>query len=428
MKVSDLRGDPASGEIGGEKGAYFIINIGSVLSGTLVEVIHFEKFDHNVFMIPLFKTLAKYIPIEKGFRIYELETWYKGQLLDLPTYVCDKIGNYYYICKDLHQVEFDIEIVHDGGINQLRDSKKVYVDGKEERNGKIGLRFQGKENTEYKIGIKNIEIINLRSLAKKGIISEKSDLVIEVIFNDNLGIQRSIVLNVEDKWANILQRRLGALKDQAKGARNLLWPHELPPPIKTHVERTYGKIVLQDYHGEYYGGHKVHLAGGVFSTFESGAMYLTENYFIFRKTSKNPSEKWEIIIPLRSVLIKKWDVKEESRRQNIFGVAGSMGGEALIGGGVIHEAGQRHRLVIPYVDENGITHEPVFGVSSFKGKAIRKWTAKFYELLIKVRSESNAKSENDMREEITDEKETRESPLQILKRRLAKGEISKQQV
>ena len=115
-------------------------------------------------------------------------------------------------------------------------------------------------------------------------------------------------------------------------------------------------------------------------------------------------------------------MKEESRRQNIFGVAGSMGGEALIGGGVIHEAGQEHRLVIPYVDENGITHEPVFGVSHFKGKAIRKWTGKVYELLIKVRSESNAKLENDMREKITDEKETREisasnSKTQIGKRR-----------
>ena len=43
LKVSDLRGDPASGEIGGEKGAYFIINIGSVLSGTLVEVVTFRK-------------------------------------------------------------------------------------------------------------------------------------------------------------------------------------------------------------------------------------------------------------------------------------------------------------------------------------------------------------------------------------------------
>ena len=151
-------------------------------------------------------------------------------------------------------------------------------------------------------------------------------------------------------------------------------------------------------------------------------MYLTENYFIFRKTSKNPSEKWEIIIPLRSVLIKKWDVKEESRRQNISGIASSMGDGALIGGGFIHEGGQRHRLVIPYVDENGIAHEPIFGVSSFKGKAIRKWTAKFYELLTKVKNESNSKLQNNREEKITDEKvadavSTSNSETQIGKRR-----------
>jgi hypothetical protein len=81
---------------------------------------------------------------------------------------------------------------------------------------------------------------------------------------------------------------------------------------------------------------------------------------------------------LSSVLIDQWNVKGESRRKQIA-AGGISSGNIAFGGGTIYETGQRHRLSIPYVDENGIVQQPVSGVSSYKGKEIRRWAEKLYE-------------------------------------------------
>lgn len=49
---------------------------------------------------------------------------------------------------------------------------------------------------------------------------------------------------------------------------------------------------------------------------------------------------------------------------------------------MINESGKSHRLVVPYTDENGIPQEPRFGISSFRGKAIREWAAKLYRQVV----------------------------------------------
>ena len=56
----------------------------------------------------------------------------------------------------------------------------------------------------------------------------------------------------------------------------------------------------------------------------------------------------------------------------------------------------------------------MFGVSSFGGKDIRKWAEKLYELLVKPRPKLSQNIEPS---------ETK-NPLDILKLRFAKGEIS----
>lgn len=181
-------------------------------------------------------------------------------------------------------------------------------------------------------------------------------------------------------------------------------------------EKKYGRVLLTANRAEYFGGHKVHLAGVILSDYESGKMYLTDVYLIFAKGNNDVSNRWEIIIPLSSVVMEQWDVKGESRRKHII-AGGASSGNIAIGGGVIHERGQRHRLSIPYVDENGIVQRPVFGVSSFGGKDIRKWAEKIYELLVKPRPWLSPNIEPD----------EMERPLDILKLRFAKGEISKDQ-
>jgi hypothetical protein len=56
-------------------------------------------------------------------------------------------------------------------------------------------------------------------------------------------------------------------------------------------EQKYGKVLLNADRGEYYWGHKVHLSGGTWSDYESGKMYLTEEYFIFAKGNKDVSKR-----------------------------------------------------------------------------------------------------------------------------------------
>lgn len=183
----------------------------------------------------------------------------------------------------------------------------------------------------------------------------------------------------------------------------------------------YGKLKLTLQNGEYHGGHKIHLAGGKFSDCEYGNMYLTDRYFIFHKIydQNNKKQNWEIVIPFKSIHIEEWGVQEGPRRKNVL-----LGGKSYEsygwGGGLIHESGKRHRLVIPYFDENGIKQSPVFGASSRKGDAIKLLTSRIYKLVVE-----NIKTYSDEENILEDNKIDTSDPLVILKVRFAKGEISK---
>jgi len=86
----------------------------------------------------------------------------------------------------------------------------------------------------------------------------------------------------------------------------------------------------------------------------------------------------------------------------------------------MRDSGKIHHIIVPYIDENGILQEPRFGASSIGGKVIRELSAKLYELIVKakkdtfpsIKQKENTKSED---------------PLQILKIRLVKGEITREE-
>jgi hypothetical protein len=186
----------------------------------------------------------------------------------------------------------------------------------------------------------------------------------------------------------------------------------------------YGKIIQLIRNGEYHGGHKVYLAGGKFGECEYGNMILTDKYFIFQKIYNTRDEKknWEIIIPFESVQIEQWGVQEGSRRNTVVGGAGGINNGYAIGSAFINESGKRHRLVIPYVDENGIKQAPIFGVSSLKGDLIRLLAANIYEMIVKsIKTNHDKESVSDLNKAILSD------PLVVLKMRFAKGEISKEE-
>jgi len=134
------------------------------------------------------------------------------------------------------------------------------------------------------------------------------------------------------------------------------------------------------------------------------------------------SKKWKITIPLEKVIIEDWKVDEKIRRKSMVG--GGAGFGLFGGGGVIHDTGKAHDIVIPYVDENGITQAPRFGIVSFSGNAIREWAKIIYDQLVMVNKEKQ--TQKNIPSGNTDEK-PQEDPIRILKIRLAKGEITKEE-
>jgi hypothetical protein len=194
--------------------------------------------------------------------------------------------------------------------------------------------------------------------------------------------------------------------------------HQICTPC---FKQKYGEIVLHVKNGEYYGGHKFHLAGGKLGDHEVGELYLTRDYLIFIKYSRDSQGTWDITIPLGSIIIEQWNTQQESRRTSFSG--GGIGNEDfMVMGGLVRESGKRHRLVIPYIDQNGISHVPIFGVSSMSGKAIKEWAMQLYHL---VSNHERTIPQTVVNSQIATEPLT--DPLIVLKLRFAKGEINKQE-
>jgi hypothetical protein len=194
-------------------------------------------------------------------------------------------------------------------------------------------------------------------------------------------------------------------------------------------EAKYGKLIKSTAGGLYYGGHKAYLAGGTFGDSQDGNLYLTERYLVFTKNAIRESKRWIIEIPLDRVIVQDWTVDEKVRRQSAAG--GGVGvGFGLLGGGTIHESGKSHDIVVPYIDENGIEQAPRFGVTSLSGNAIREWAKLIYDTLVKVQKEKQSESQQ-VSEETTKEKQEskpkEDDPLKVLKMRLVKGEITKEE-
>ncbi len=186
-------------------------------------------------------------------------------------------------------------------------------------------------------------------------------------------------------------------------------------------KKLYGEIVIHVKNGEYYGGHKFHLAGGKIGDHEIGELYLTKDYLIFVKYHKDPSEIWEIRIPLGSIILGEWDISQESRRTTYSG--GGIGNEDFMAmGGFLRESGKRHRIVIPFVDENGVSHVPVFGISSMSGKVIKEWAQQLYQM---VTSHERTIPQSKPSKQIV--YDPLNDPLNVLKLRFAKGEINKEE-
>jgi hypothetical protein len=160
---------------------------------------------------------------------------------------------------------------------------------------------------------------------------------------------------------------------------------------------------------------------------------LNEKSLVFVKDKRDEEKRIDIIIPFSSVAIGGYGIAEE----NTSGVIGG-GGVGIpvedvnvMVGGLFGYEGKANRLSVPYIDEYGLLQKPVFGISSFGGKEIRKWSHELYKRVLEEKRKTsssvpaNSTSKNSLG--YTDSGKSKDDLIRILKLRLAKGEITKEE-
>jgi hypothetical protein len=303
---------------------------------------------------------------------------------------------------------YDIELIENDGIEELKDANKLYFSRDAETDNNLEFAMPRKFGSIFSIPVK--DILNVADITRtSGAFGINDSFVMQIRFlhRSITGPEKShtISFNVADKAGSVLDQHLQYLRDVETNPQiQRQFKSDLHPELciecfvnsfTTTVKskklcdecflKIYGNVVLHTPSAEYHGGHKAYLAGGMFGKHESGQMLLTESHLFFRKDDEDPSKRIEIIIPLSSIIIEGWNVLSEARRKEISGLGGSVDNIGL-GSIFIHESGKAHRLMVPYVDENGIPQQPIFGVSSFRGKAIRQWASELYNSVVKVKS------------------------------------------
>jgi len=239
--------------------------------------------------------------------------------------------------------------------------------------------------------------------------------------NDEIS-EQIIILKIKNPTERISEIRQLQRLCEARGYKETISSPQSQQKVEENIPQNYGSIIKETPAAQYYGGHKAYLAGGSFSDAQNGKLFLTDRYLIFIKNAMRESKKWKIAIPLEKVIVEDWKVDEKTRRKSMVG--GGAGFGLFGGGGVIHDTGKAHDIVVPYVDENGITQAPRFGVTSLSGNAIRDWAKIIYDQLVTVnkikQTQNNVPSGNN-------QDKTQEDPIKLLKIRLAKGEITKEE-
>jgi hypothetical protein len=351
------------------------------------------------------------------------------------------------------RLEYKIKIIEDSGIPGLIRAGKLFVNIQDDGNT---LEFKKKKGSDP-----SLLVIQLREIIRANpvTVDTSSNLAVRIKFarrdsptsatSDGKLETNSIKFDIGRKEIPLLLEQIDHFKDEkinpsiaraiavaehpnlciqcAKRKYVLKYRHDYNLCRECFVTN-YGRPILETIGGEYYGGHKAYLGGGTFGKFEKGILILSEHYLTFVRVHDDPAQRWEIVIPLDSVIVEGWGIEESSRRKSIAG-----GAFLGIGGGVIHDKGKSHHIVVPYTDENGIPQEPRFGVSSFQGKEIREWAIKLYQQVVNEKRESvkfSSRADNNTKQTLNQEPISSpdiDDPLKILKIRFAKGEITKEQ-
>ncbi len=248
----------------------------------------------------------------------------------------------------------------------------------------------------------------------------KSDML-ELKFEDNSTVEQKMVLKIKKLEEAMEQiHYLKTAIEKEANENNSEETEGVNQKTEQEIKEEFGTVIKETPAGQYYGGHNAYLAGGTFGDAQNGKLILTEKYLIFMKNAMRESKRWQIVIPLDKVIIGDWKIDEKVRRKSMAG--GGIGFGLFGGAGTIHDTGKSHDIVVPYVDENGMDQAPRFGVSSITGNAIREWAKLIYDTLVKIQKEKPSETSKPI-----ETKSSEEDPLKVLKLRLVKGEITKEE-
>ena len=344
-----------------------------------------------------------------GFRKYGPDDYFKYKK---P--LCKKCFSY---LRDSHRVHFGIYV--DGTIDIEKNSNiELHFDDFDERGINI---ITDKQRFDFLM--KNFKNYDVQKFNSKSNINK----LVDVIWNE-YSVSKILELNFHEKSSEqSVKLKMLNHNETMEDLDQLLFlnKRQITQSNVEHTTQTTKKIIesnefLKEQRAVYYGGHKVYLGGGKFIDGQEGILTLYEKDLFFTKDAFRSSNRWQITIPLESVIIEDWEIDEKIRRKGIVGGGLGFGG-GLFGGGVIHESGRAHDIIIPYTDENGITHAPRFGVPSLTGNAIKEWTKLVYEQLVKIHQKQSNSSKTIL------DNNKHEKSIEILKLRLASGEITKQE-
>ena len=301
--------------------------------------------------------------------------------------------------------EYEIEVVDNHDVTLVKDARKLVIVPTWSQNA---IAFKRNKDTLLTIPISNIDNVIVISNVEDDLKKEKQNSTIQITFSDTVLKIRSLVFTPKnEKDVNIIQQQIKLLKDAEvapsiqRAIKIVLNPALCNNCVENKYlfelnfggklclscfEEEYGKILLQTDDKEsveYFGGHKDHVIGGILGKHsQSGKMYLTEDHIIFAKDDKDISKKWELFIPLSSVILN-WDVEERERQKNVQW-EGTTFNNFGFGCGFMRRSKKSIAFVIPYIDGKDIPQEPVFRILD-----VQKWASELYMMTVKAKMNSS---------------------------------------
>ncbi len=122
--------------------------------------------------------------------------------------------------------------------------------------------------------------------------------------------------------------------------------------IEDDLEKKYGKLIVKSF-AQYYGGYRPKIAGGIMSPLNVGMLYLFKTHFVFQADVANHGNYWEIVIPINAIVTESWIPDDET----------DLDDPLLEGIDILEDVEKKKRLVIPFIDDDGILHKPEFGIT-----------------------------------------------------------------